>query len=316
MIIVTGARGFIASNLVEALNKINLDDIILVDELSNERKTANLSHAKFSRLMDRENFLSFLEKEALNVDFIFHLGARTDTTEQNKEIFDKLNLSYSKQIFKLCTKFQIPLIYASSAATYGDGSRGYSDELDSHLLTALNPYGQSKLDFDIWLSEQEEKPPFWCGLKFFNVYGKHEEHKDRMASVVYHAYKQIKESGKMKLFASHKPNYKNGEQSRDFVYVEDVVKVMLFFFQNQNHSGIYNLGTGQARSFNDLVNAVFNTLNLKPEISYVPTPEDIRDAYQYFTQADMSKLLKIGYPNKFVSLENGISDYIINYLEQ
>ncbi|MCB9256604.1 MAG: ADP-glyceromanno-heptose 6-epimerase [Chitinophagales bacterium] len=316
MIVVTGARGFIASNLVEALNKINLEDIILVDELLNPRKSVNLQQAKFSQLLDRENFLAFLEKEATNVDFIFHLGARTDTTEQSKEIFDKLNLSYSKEIFKLCTQYKIPLIYASSAATYGDGSLGYDDKLDAQELTALNPYGQSKLDFDIWLSKQEKKPPFWCGLKFFNVYGKHEEHKDRMASVVYHAYKQIKETGKMQLFASHNASYKDGEQARDFIYVEDVVKVMLFFFQKQQDSGIYNLGTGKARTFNDLVLAVFKTLNLEAKISYIPTPIDIRASYQYFTQAEMSKLREAGYEAAFLSLEEGIADYVINYLEQ
>jgi ADP-L-glycero-D-manno-heptose 6-epimerase len=207
------------------------------------------------------------------------------------------------------------LIYASSAATYGLGDLGYDDnhEIVSQLKP-LNPYGRSKNDFDIWALQQESTPPFWAGFKFFNVYGPNEYHKGRMASVIWHTYRQIKESGKMKLFRSHRPDFKDGEQSRDFIYVKDVLKVLYFLFKHQNNSGLYNLGTGQARSFLDLASNTFKSMGLEPEISFVDTPADIRDTYQYFTEANMSKLRSIGYAEPFYSLEEGIEDYVKSYL--
>lgn len=314
MIVVTGARGFIGSNLVEALNKRGLKNLILVDEQENALKDANLKQLDYLKFIERDTFLDWFHLNADKVDFLFHLGARTDTAEQDKLIFDELNFNYSKAIFRMCVQAKINLIYASSAATYGNGKFGYDDTLDIKKLQALNPYAQSKLDFDLWVGAQRECPPFWAGLKFFNVYGKNEEHKGRMASVIYHAFHQIQSSGKMKLFQSHKDGIANGEQSRDFIAVSDIVNVCLFFYDNPIQSGLYNAGTGVARSFNDLVSAVFNAVGKTVDIEYIPTPLDIRDAYQYFTQATTEKLRKAGYSKEFTSLETGVTQYVKNHL--
>ena len=313
---ITGARGFIGSNLVEHLNKLGLKDLILVDEYQNSLKSPNIEALKYSVFIERKEFLTWFRTHADSVDFIFHLGARTDTSAQDIGVFDELNLNYSKALFGICTLHQIPLIYASSAATYGDGAYGYDDEMDISLLKPLNPYGQSKQDFDLWVLEQKNTPPFWVGLKFLNVYGKHEDHKNRMASVIYHAYKQIKETSEMKLFQSHRSDIQHGEQSRDFISVKDLMSICMFFYNNQKHSGIYNVGTGEARSFNDLVKAVFTALQLEANIQYIPTPEDIRDSYQYYTRAKMDKLKSIGFSKPFSSLEEGIEDYVKNYLSK
>ncbi|MTI19481.1 ADP-glyceromanno-heptose 6-epimerase, partial [Fulvivirga sp. RKSG066] len=234
------------------------------------------------------------------VEFIFHIGAKTDTTLFDLEIFNKLNIQYSKDVWNRCVKYQIPLVYASSAATYGLGEHGYDDD-ESKIpqLKPLNPYGQSKQDFDIWAQEQEKKPFFWAGLKFFNVYGPNEYHKGRMASVIWHSYNQIKETGKMNLFRSHNPDYKDGEQKRDFVYVKDVVDVCFWLMRHRKDSGIYNLGSGKARTFLDLTKAVFKALEKPEDIGFIDTPADIRDKYQYFTEANMNKLRSIGYSKKF-----------------
>jgi ADP-L-glycero-D-manno-heptose 6-epimerase len=249
------------------------------------------------------------------VEFIFHIGARTDTTEFDKAIFDDLNVEYSKSVWNKCIQYQLPLVYASSAATYGLGELGYDDnESLIPQLKPLNPYGDSKNDFDIWALKQKEKPFFWAGLKFFNVYGPNEYHKSRMASVIFHAFRQIKEKGSINLFRSHNPNYKDGEQLRDFIYVKDLIDVCIFLMEHRKNSGIYNLGTGKARSFNDLANATFAALNLASQINYVDTPLDIRDKYQYFTQANMSKLKSIGYDKGFYTLEEGVKEYVQNYL--
>jgi ADP-L-glycero-D-manno-heptose 6-epimerase len=316
MIVVTGARGFIGSNLVEELNKQGLKQLILVDEQVNDTKKVNMIGLKYAKFIERLKFLKWFESNANTISFVFHLGARTDTAEQDRKLFDTLNLDYSKSIFQICTRFQIPLIYASSAATYGDGSLGYDDEGAIELLKPLNPYGQSKQDLDLWVKEQKDSPPFWAGLKFFNVYGKHEGHKNRMASVIMHAFKQIKASGKMKLFQSHRADFKNGAQSRDFVSVKDLISICIFFYENQKFSGLYNVGTGKARTFNDLVQAVFKAMKVREDIEYIPTPEDIREAYQYFTEAKMDKLRKVGYRKAFMSLEEGVEDYIKNLLNQ
>ncbi|UTW63317.1 ADP-glyceromanno-heptose 6-epimerase [bacterium SCSIO 12741] len=315
MIVVTGAAGFIASCLVTRLNEAGFKELILVDDFSRESNRANYENKEYRELVDRNEFVDWLKENHKLTEFIFHIGARTDTTEFDRAIFDRLNLNYTKDIWNLCTEHGIPLVYASSAATYGMGELGYRDD---HTiipqLKPLNPYGDSKNEFDIWALEQENKPYFWAGLKFFNVYGPNEYHKGRMASVVMHAFKQIQETGGMKLFQSHNPDYKNGEQIRDFVYVKDVVEVLFFLMQNRKDSGIYNLGSGKARTFNDLVTATFAAMGKEPNISYIPTPLDIRDKYQYFTEADMSKLISIGYDRPFSSLEEGVSDYVINYL--
>ena len=216
-----------------------------------------------------------------------------------------------------CVEFGLPLLYASSAATYGMGELGYKDSHDIvEQLKPLNDYGLSKNDFDIWALKQERQPYFWAGLKYFNVYGPNEYHKGRMASVVYHAFNQINETGAMKLFKSHHPNYKDGEQERDFVYVKDLSEVMLFLMHHRKDSGLYNVGTGKARTFLDLVKNTFLAMEKKENISFIPTPEDIRDKYQYFTEAQMSKLRSIGYDKSFTSLEDGVKDYVQNYLIQ
>jgi ADP-L-glycero-D-manno-heptose 6-epimerase len=317
MIVVTGAAGFIGSALIGKLNKEGYKDIIAVDDFSREDKNKNLENKTLTEKVDRMAFFNWLDDNEKWVEFIFHLGARTDTTEFDVEIFDKLNLNYSKTMWNKCIQYGIPLVYASSAATYGLGEHGYVDGHDIvPELKPLNPYGRSKNDFDIWALEQKEHPYYWVGLKFFNVYGPNEFHKGRMASVIMHAYRQISKTGKMKLFRSHNPDYKNGEQLRDFIYVKDVVEVCMFLMENRNsdNNGLYNLGTGTTRTFLDLTRNTFKAMGVEEDIGFIDTPEDIRDKYQYYTRADMSKLINIGYTKPFTTLEEGVSDYVKNYL--
>ncbi|MFM6948203.1 MAG: ADP-glyceromanno-heptose 6-epimerase, partial [Aquirufa sp.] len=297
------------------LNELNFNYIIAVDDFSNEEKNKNLVGKKIKEKVERNVFFDWLDNNYREVEFFFHIGARTDTTEFDKSIFDELNVNYSKTVWKKCVEYQIPLVYASSAATYGLGELGYDDnEALIPQLKPLNPYGDSKNDFDIWALQQDEKPFFWAGLKFFNVYGPNEYHKGRMASVIIHAFRQINEKGSINLFRSHNPNYKDGEQLRDFIYVKDLIDVCIFLMEHRKNSGIYNLGTGKARSFNALANVTFNALNKVPNITYIDTPIDIRDKYQYYTQANMDKLRSIGYTKEFYSLEDGVKDYVQNYL--
>lgn len=314
-IVVTGAAGFIGSCLVGHLNQLGYDNIIVVDDFSKTEKDQNLEGKTLIAKIGRAEFIAWLNEFGEEVDFIFHIGARTDTTEFDKAIFDDLNLNYSKSIWNACVKYSIPLVYASSGATYGLGELGYEDNhAIISALKPLNPYGDSKNDFDIWALEQKNYPPFWAGLKFFNVYGPNEYHKGRMASVIFHAFNQIKATGGMKLFRSHHDDYKDGEQLRDFVYVKDVVSVCSFLLDKMPTSGIYNLGTGSARTFLDLAKNTFYTLEKEVNISFVDTPVDIRDKYQYFTEAVMTKLIDQGYTKPFHSLEEGVSDYVRNYL--
>lgn len=317
MIVVTGAAGFIGSQLVSRLNHEGFFDIVLVDDFTKREKKNNYSNLKFTKKVDRKEFVKWLKKNENQVQFIFHLGARTDTAETNVELFNKLNLDYSKEVWRLCVEYGLALVYASSAATYGDGTNGYSDSHEVVKdLKPLNPYGDSKNNFDKWALEQEHKPYFWAGLKFFNVYGPGEGHKNRMASVVLHTFRQVNETGGMKLFRSHNPEFKDGEQTRDFVYVKDVCKVCYHMMINRltTPSGLYNLGSGLARTFKDLVTSTFKSMGLEPRISFIDTPEDIRDTYQYFTEADLNKLRSAGYNEEFTSLEDGIEDYVSNYL--
>jgi ADP-L-glycero-D-manno-heptose 6-epimerase len=315
MIVVTGAAGFIGSCLVSQLNQLGNENVIIVDDFSHEEKNINLDGKKFLQKIDRLNFFSWLGIEKPKIDFLFHIGARTDTTEFNKQVFDELNVSYSKKIWRYCTENSIPLVYASSAATYGLGEYGYDDNHSViSKLVPLNPYGDSKNEFDNWVLNQKNQPPFWAGLKFFNVYGPNEYHKGRMASVIFHSFNQIQEKGSVKLFRSHNPNYKDGEQLRDFIYVKDLIDVCLFLRENKPTSGIYNLGSGEARTFLDLVKNTFKSLKKPVSIEFIDTPSDIRDKYQYFTEANMSKLRTAGYSKEFTSLEKGIEDYVSNYL--
>lgn len=317
MIVITGAAGFIASCLLSRLNKEGYKDIVIADDFSNPAKNPNYSMHNYMLKVDRVVFHDWMEDNHSKIKFVFHLGARTDTTEINKTVFDLLNLNYSKDVWNLCTLYHIPLIYASSAATYGQGEFGYDDSHEMvSQLKPLNPYGESKNNFDRWALQQEKAPPFWAGVKFFNVYGPNEYHKGRMASVVFHAFNQIKESGKVKLFRSHNPEYADGGQLRDFIYVKDLVDICLFLMHFRPWSGLYNVGTGKERSFLDLVNSTFAALNLEPNVEFIDTPEDIRGKYQYFTKANMAKLAAAGYHQPFTSLEEGIEDYVVNYLEE
>lgn len=315
MIVVTGAAGFIGSCLVGKLNEAGYTNIVVVDDFSKTEKAANLDGKMLLAKVGRKDFIKWLQTFGEEVEFIFHIGARTDTTEFDKSVFDELNLSYSQAVWYACIQFNIPLVYASSAATYGLGEFGYKDDHSIvSKLKPLNPYGDSKNDFDKWVLDQKQTPPFWAGLKFFNVYGPNEYHKGRMASVIFHAFNQIGETGAMKLFRSHNPEYLDGCQLRDFVYVKDVVSVCLFLMEDQPESGLYNLGSGKARTFLDLAKNTFKNMNVTEAISFIDTPIDIRDKYQYFTEADMSKLVSQGYSKPFHTLEEGVEDYVSNYL--
>lgn len=315
MIVVTGAAGFIGSVLIRRLNAEGFNSIIAVDHFDNPNKNRNLEGKAILERVNRDEFFIWIDKNGDKIEFIFHLGARTDTAEFNSVLLEKLNTDYTKSVWEKCIQYQIPLVYASSAATYGNGENGYEDNHELiPSLVPLNPYGVSKNEFDKWAIKQSESPFFWAGLKFFNVYGPNEYHKGRMASVILHAFRQIKETGSMKLFRSHNPDYADGGQMRDFVYVKDVVEVCLFLMYHRKDSAIYNLGSGQARTFNDLVSATFNAINQPKKIDFIDTPIDIRDKYQYFTEASMQKLISIGYGRGFTSLEDGVSDYVSNYL--
>lgn len=314
-VVITGAAGFIGSCLLQKLHEMGYQHIVAVDDFSKMEKLHNIEHKPFVEKVSRTEFFSWLDANNATVDFILHIGARTDTTEQNWELLEELNLCYTQQVWENCCLYQIPLIYASSAATYGNGEYGYTD--NHHIVGKLQPlnlYGKSKNDFDKWALSQEEEPPFWAGLKFFNVYGPNEYHKNRMSSVILHAFHQINNRGKVQLFKSHRLDVKDGEQTRDFVYVKDVISVITYLMEERPESGLYNVGTGKARSFLDLAKATFWAMNKEPKIEFVDMPLDIRDKYQYFTQAEMDKLIHSGYKKPFTSLEEGVKDYVQNYL--
>jgi len=326
-IVITGTAGFIGSVFVQYLNEQGFTNLLLVDDFGVEAKRKNWEGKTYTKIIERQAFLAQLANDELDIDIIIHLGARTDTTEFNYAIHEELNVEYSKAMWNYAAKKQIPLIYASSAATYGAGEHGYEDShtiLDQ--LQPLNPYGVSKNEFDKWalaqtLTGASNCPAAWTGLKFFNVYGPNEGHKARMASVIFHSFNQIKETGLVKLFKSHRPDFKDGEQLRDFIYVKDLVNVIFWMMQQMlagtwasKHNGLYNLGTGKARSFYDLAANTFIAQGLQPNIEFIDMPLDIRDKYQYFTEANMNKLLAAGYDKPFSSLEEGVADYVQNYL--
>lgn len=315
MIVVTGAAGFIGSYIVGKLNREGFKDVVLVDKYDDPLKFQNYQTKTYSEMVDRDDFFEWLAANEKFVQIIIHMGARTDTVGQEPEIYQKLNLDYSQKIWKACIQYGLPLIYASSASTYGDGSLGFDDE--ESLISQLKPlnlYAQSKHDFDCWALEQKEQPYFWAGLKFFNVFGPNEYHKERMASVILQAFYTINEKGRMDLFRSHHPVIKDGDQARDFIYVEDIAKVILFFMNNRQNSGIYNVGTGEARTYLSLTKAVFKSMKKAENIGFVDTPADLRGKYQYYTCANIQKLRSVGYSESFCSLEDGIEDYVTNYL--
>ena len=332
MIIITGAAGFIGSVVAAELNQKGYNDLILVDDFSKKEKGRNYIDLKYKSLVDRNVFFDWFKENHEDVDFVVHLGARTDTTEFDWNVFQKLNVDYTETMFALCAEYQIPMVYASSAATYGNGELGYDDSHDIvEKLQPLNPYGRSKNEVDKWILKQEKLPPFWAGLKFFNVYGPNEYHKGRMASVIFHSFNQINATGKVKLFRSHRPDFADGQQLRDFIYVKDIASVIIFMIDAKTQrrkdaktqrmliahslkSGLYNLGTGKARSFYDLAANTFKAMGKDVNIEFIDIPEDIRDKYQYFTEANMTKLREAGYDKEFTSLEDGVADYVKNYL--
>lgn len=317
MIVVTGAAGFIGSCMVAKLNERGYQDLILVDDFTKENKRRNWENKCYKDKIPRSIFFQWAEKNARKIQYIVHLGARTDTAEMDYSIFEELNVSYTRRVWNFASKYRIPLIYASSAATYGAGELGYEDDEElANRLQPLNPYGKSKNEIDKWVLKQPSQPPFWYAFKFFNVYGPNEYHKGRMASVVFHAFNQIKETGSIRLFRSHRPDYGDGLQLRDFVYVKDVVRVLYWFMHHYPKSGIYNLGTGLARTFLALAESTFRALNLEPNIVFIDMPKDIRATYQYFTEARMTKMRSNGYRKPFYPIEDGVKSYITRYLSK
>lgn len=312
-IIVTGGAGFIGSNLVKALNERGLSNIIIVDHLDHDGKKKNISGLDYENFIEKESFFEFCKSGGLkNIEIIFHIGACTNTRELDEDYLLRNNTEYSKQLYNYCIERNARFIYASSGATYGDGSRGYSDF--ERNLKPLNGYGKSKYLFDEWVLDNKQKPHQWVGLKFFNVYGPNESHKGDMASVVFKGFNQIRKTEVLKLFKSYDKNYEDGGQKRDFIYVKDVVRVMLFFYDNAKKSGIFNVGTGKARSYLDLGRAIFTAMHIKPKIEFIDMPKDLIPQYQNFTQANISSLRGAGYKERFYELEEGVEEYIRSYL--
>ena len=314
--IVTGGAGFIGRNLVAALNARGHEDILIVDRLGTDRKWRNLLGLSFVDLVDLDDFRNFITESTIDeLETVFHLGACSSTTERDADYLLDNNYRYSQEICQWCLSSDVRFIYASSAATYGDGSLGYSDdETRTPLYRPLNMYGYSKQLFDLWAAKQGLFDRI-VGLKYFNVFGPYEDHKGEMRSMVHKAYGQILSTGRVRLFKSHRPDYEDGEQLRDFVYVKDAMDVTLFFEDHSQVSGLFNCGTGRARSWNDLVSAIFAAMERAPQIEYIDMPESLRSQYQYFTQANGAKLRSAGYDRPFTSLEEAVRDYVTTYLD-
>jgi ADP-L-glycero-D-manno-heptose 6-epimerase len=316
MIIVTGGAGFIGSCVVRSLNEAGCSDIVIVDNISETDKWMNMRNKKYIKYVHKSRFLEELPTYE-NVEAIVHMGAQSSTTERDFDYLWENNFEYTKALWNYCAEKHISFIYASSAATYGDGSLGFNDRMDIDKLLPLNGYGYSKQLFDMWVKHQAKSfPAQYCGLKFFNVYGPNEYFKGSMASMVFHGFNQIKETGKVKLFKSCNPNYADGGQLRDFVYVKDICKVIMWLLVNKHVSGLFNVGTGRAQSFAELAEATFHALDLEPNIEYIDMPEKLRGKYQYYTKAEMSKLYDAGYPYHFADVENGVRDYVQSHLAQ
>ena len=320
MIILTGGGGMIGSMLAWHLNTLmNFDDFVIVDDLINKQQENNFNKRKFIEYIEKDDLKKYLSDKK-NVSAVIHMGAISATTESNFNRLLQSNIRFSQALWHWCAENKVPFIYASSAATYGDGSVGYDDnESELDKLSPLNAYGYSKHFFDRWvqleLSKNQPTPPQWCGLKFFNVYGPNEYHKGRMASVVFHSFNQFKETNQIKLFKSEHPSYADGMQIRDFIYVKDAVKIIIFFLNNNNFSGLYNAGTGNAETFKALAEAVLiNTKGQPDDIKYIEMPNDLKGKYQYYTQATMNKINSIGFNDNFMNLKEGVTDYIENYL--
>lgn len=322
MILVTGAAGFIGSVIVKQLNDKGIEDLLLCDHFESSDKWKNLRGLKYDSFVQVEDLFNHpIWKKQGKLKAIYHMGACSDTTELDMDFLYKNNTEFTNKLLSLAAAKNIPIVYASSAATYGAGEQGYSDDHKGiPFLKPLNKYGYSKQLSDEWILKQTKKPKVWFGVKFFNVFGPNEYHKGKMSSVVFQSYNQIKEVGEVKLFKSHRPDFKDGEQLRDFVYVKDVVRAMIELIEagkkKPSLSGIYNLGTGEARSFHDLVKATFVAMDLEPKIKFIDMPVELRNQYQYFTQADMSKLKKALPKFKFMKLEDAVSDYVKNHLSQ
>ena len=320
MIILTGGGGMIGSMIAWHLNtQMNFDDFVIVDDLINEQQENNFNKRKFIEYIAKDDLKKYLNDKK-NVSAVIHMGAISATTESNFNRLLQSNIRFSQALWHWCAENKVPFIYASSAATYGNGSVGYGDnESELDKLSPLNAYGYSKHFFDRWvqleLSKNQPTPPQWCGLKFFNVYGPNEYHKGRMASVVFHAFNQFKETNQIKLFKSEHPSYADGMQVRDFIYVKDAVKIIIFFLNNNNFSGLYNAGTGNAETFKALAEALLiNTKGQPDDIKYIEMPNDLKGKYQYYTQATMNKINSIGFNDNFMNLKEGVTDYLENYL--
>lgn len=317
-VIVTGGAGFIGSCVVRSLNDAGVDDIVVVDDIAQTEKWLNLRDKRYKEYIHKSRFIEKLpELHRGGVSAVIHLGACSSTTERDFDYLYQNNFEYTKILWEHCAANDVPFIYASSAATYGDGSQGFDDRADIDLLRPLNGYGYSKQLFDLWVRRQAKSfPPQYVGLKFFNVYGPNEYCKGSMASMVYHGYRQIKERGTIRLFRSCDPAYADGEQLRDFVYVKDVCDVILWLLAHPRVSGLFNVGTGRAQSFRELAEAVFHALGMEPRIEYIDMPEHLREKYQYYTKAEMDKLRQAGYTKPFMTVEQGVADYVRNYLDK
>ncbi len=316
MIVVTGGAGFIGSCVVRTLNDVGIEDIIIVDNIALTDKWMNIRNKKFIKYVHKSKFLEELPTYD-NIEAIIHMGAQSSTTEKDFDYLWNNNFEYTKALWNYCAERQISFIYASSAATYGDGTLGFDDKMNIDELLPLNGYGYSKQLFEQWVKHQAISfPKQHVGLKFFNVYGPNEYFKGSMASMIFHGYKQIQETGRIKLFQSYNPDYDDGDQLRDFVYVKDICSVICWLLQNKEISGLFNVGTGRAQSFKELAEATFYALGLEPNIEYIEMPEQLRKKYQYYTKAEMSSLREAGYLKDFMDLEAGVKDYVQNYLDK